>query len=962
DDILSGGAGDDSLFGGAGDDVVDGGDGNDSLQGDAGNDTLIGGDGNDTMFGGTGDDLIQSASGNNLVSGDEGNDTIQTGSGADTLHGGTGNDVITGGAGADVIGGDTIAFDPSQHVSDFTGAAKSFTVENSSSQSITLMWIDADGALVPYATIAPGDSHLQDTFGYHNWVLVDSASGDARQLLGSPEPGAMITHTDGDDDLSGDAGDDTLTGGGGNDSLFGGDDNDALYGGTGNDSLTGGAGDDVVYGGPGNDTLVAGPGDDLLMGGDGDDTFQVANGFGNDTVVGGETGETNQDWIDARLMTGDATLIYSGDDAGVLSDGTSTMTFSEIERFGLGTGNDLVDGRAATTGIRVHAGTGDDTMLGGDGEDSFIGGIGSDLLDGGRGNDFIDLGTSYLFGDQAADTVVMRDGYGNKTLSNFEAPTDAGGGVWTGLDQLDVSGLTDAEGNPVNVLDVTVTDDGFGNALLTFPNGESVRLNGVAVSSVSSPAQLVAMGIPPAPDGIVDGSIGNDVMGSGFSDAQGDQIDGTDGDNDTIHGYGGNDSISAGAGDDSVLGGDGADSLFGGSGNDTLDGGAGDDSLQGDAGDDTLLGGTGSDKITLSDGFGTDSIAGGEDAGGTDTDTLDASGVSSDLTVTYNGAESGTLNDGVNGATFEEIEHLVLGSGNDTVSANSGGGSLRVSGGDGTDALTIGGAALLPSDVTGISDTATGIFTPSNGDAPINFGPGEALTLSEVLATYGKGSYSVNGSSLSGTVGEVKFDGFEKVAFTVSPNVACFTHGTRIQTDRGEVAIQDLVPGDLVLTLDNGYQPLRWIGSTTRSAVGALAPILIRAGALGNDHDLRVSPQHRMLLRGWQAALLFAETEVLVTAKSLVNDLTILRQEGGLVTYVHILFDRHEIVFAEGAASESFHPGEQVWAALDQDTRNEVLDLFPHLLAYGLSAYGPTARLSLRDYEARALSGMMVHE
>ena len=141
--------------------------------------------------------------------------------------------------------------------------------------------------------------------------------------------------------------------------------------------------------------------------------------------------------------------------------------------------------------------------------------------------------------------------------------------------------------------------------------------------------------------------------------------------------------------------------------------------------------------------------------------------------------------------------------------------------------------------------------------------------------------------------------------------------------------------------------------------MGDLAPILIRKGALGNDRDLRVSPQHRMLLQGWQAEMLFGEEEVLATAKSLVNDHSILRDEGGEVEYFHILFDTHEIIYAEGAPSESFHPGEQGWKALDQATRNEILTLFPELADGRFEDYGASARASLKLNEGQLLGAYM---
>lgn len=186
-------------------------------------------------------------------------------------------------------------------------------------------------------------------------------------------------------------------------------------------------------------------------------------------------------------------------------------------------------------------------------------------------------------------------------------------------------------------------------------------------------------------------------------------------------------------------------------------------------------------------------------------------------------------------------------------------------------------------------------------------------------------------------------------------NLVCFTAGTLIKTQSGERPIEELAAGDMVITMDHGPQPIRWIGSSKRPAIGDLAPILIRKGALGNTRDLRVSPQHRMLLSGWQAEVLFGESEVLATAKSLVNDHSILREEGGEVEYFHMLFDTHEIVYAEGAPSESFHPGAVGWKALDMPTRNEILELFPQLANGNFDSYGPSARPSLKHKEGYLL-------
>ena len=146
--------------------------------------------------------------------------------------------------------------------------------------------------------------------------------------------------------------------------------------------------------------------------------------------------------------------------------------------------------------------------------------------------------------------------------------------------------------------------------------------------------------------------------------------------------------------------------------------------------------------------------------------------------------------------------------------------------------------------------------------------------------------------------------------------------------------------------------------SGTGWAVAILLVAVIAAGALGNTRPLRVSPQHRMLLQGWQAELLFDEAEVLVAAKLLVNDQTIRREEGGpeangMVTYHHMLFDAHEIVLAEGAPSESFHPGHVGWGALAEEAREEILTLFPALDGTNFDPYGPVARRTLTANEAK---------
>ncbi|WP_208348604.1 Hint domain-containing protein [Pseudaestuariivita rosea] len=184
--------------------------------------------------------------------------------------------------------------------------------------------------------------------------------------------------------------------------------------------------------------------------------------------------------------------------------------------------------------------------------------------------------------------------------------------------------------------------------------------------------------------------------------------------------------------------------------------------------------------------------------------------------------------------------------------------------------------------------------------------------------------------------------------------VTCFTADSRIMTALGEVAARDLAVGDLVLTLDHGPQPIRWIGRRIVPATGDLAPIEFARGVLGATAALRVSPNHRMLLTGWQAELLFGEPEVLVPAKALVNDQTIRRKAGGTVEYIHIMFDHHEIITANGVPSESFHPNDYTLSAIGDDTRDELYHLFPQL-RHNPARYGDTARMSLTATEARLI-------
>lgn len=205
--------------------------------------------------------------------------------------------------------------------------------------------------------------------------------------------------------------------------------------------------------------------------------------------------------------------------------------------------------------------------------------------------------------------------------------------------------------------------------------------------------------------------------------------------------------------------------------------------------------------------------------------------------------------------------------------------------------------------------------------------------------------------------------GDTKVGRDDDVTLACFTVGTMIDVLGGRKAVEELHPGDMVLTRDNGYLPVAWTGSRALNANEIAtqpdyAAVHIAAGALGDnlpERDMLVSPQHRMLVTATRAELMFGEREVLVPAVHMVGLPGVTRATGQGVTYVHIMFDRHQIVRGDGAWSESYQPGVLSVAGLEEGQRRELFALFPELAGEkGLQNYA-AARMTLRHHEARAL-------
>jgi hypothetical protein len=132
---------------------------------------------------------------------------------------------------------------------------------------------------------------------------------------------------------------------------------------------------------------------------------------------------------------------------------------------------------------------------------------------------------------------------------------------------------------------------------------------------------------------------------------------------------------------------------------------------------------------------------------------------------------------------------------------------------------------------------------------------------------------------------------------------ACFRRGTLIATEQGERPVETLAIGDRIVT-QSDLKTLRWIGKRHYSGQALfdrpdMLPVLIRAGGLGDQlprRDLWVSPEHALYLNG---ALVPAS--LLTNAVSIWTDTTV-----ASVSYFHLEFDSHEVVYAEAAPAESF--------------------------------------------------------
>ena len=523
----------------------------------------------------------------------------------------------------DLLGG---GFNPNQIFSgDIYGATlydDIRTAEEMATSADTLVVDPFDSNIVANWTPDPATGGMTDTIGANNMTV----SGDA-----SIEEG-----TAGNDSIEGGIGDDTIYGGGGADTINAGSNNDTVYGGSGNDSVDGGIGSDLLFGGVGDDfvkgggstgnpdTVYGGDGNDTVLGGDGagtdslfgdagndsldggrgadtifagqgSDTIALSDSFGDDVITGGEdVGDGDIDVLDASGVTASGVTVTSTDEAGTLSDGTDTVSFSEIESFAL---TDLDDTFATfgTSDVTVDARGGNDEITEGNGDNVIDGGTGSDTINVGYGNSTITGGEDgdgsdidVLSGLDANDGITVT--FSGTEQGTYTDNSDSDSGSFSQIEAVEGSNLADSIDAAANnsgglILSGNAGDDtilgGSGSDTIDGGDNNDVLVGGAGADSISGGA---------GDDSLIGGNQGGFYATSGDMPTTG---------GDTLDGGAGNDTIYGNTGEDTLQGGTGSDQLFGEWGADSLDGGVGDDTLDGAAGDDTIDGGGGDPTVSL---------------------------------------------------------------------------------------------------------------------------------------------------------------------------------------------------------------------------------------------------------------------------------------------------------------------------------------------------------------------------
>ena len=596
------------------------------------------------------------------------------------------------------------------------------------------------------------------------------------------------------------------------------------------------------------------------------------------------------------------------------------------------------------------------------------------------------------FTGTALITYTVTDGNGGTdegevavTVSEADPTRDGIVRGTTGNDLIDVAYTGDTDGDMVDAADAILGDDAPNDDRILAGDGDDTVRAGLGDDSIEGGRG----------DDNISAGAGDDTIYGGSGD---DTLLGRGGDDD-IYGGGGSDSARGGAGDDlidtrgglnpvplpdidypgvypadtdpsddldtvyggqgndTILTGDDADVIFGGYGNDVIDSGIDDDTIQGNQGDDTITGSEGNDVIN--GGYGDDLIY-----GGLAPDVLEPLNIADDQGDLRPGNNGDSIRGGIGNDTIygmddadtidggQDDDALYGGIDNDSITGGSG--ADTITGGEGEDSLAGGGDR----DVFlggGAGDMVNGNEGGDDYDTLDLTGAGPlSIVYDPDNAENGVVTFRDDDGNATGTMAFVNIENV----------IPCFTPGTMIATPRGEVAVETLRQGDKIITRDNGIQEIRWVGHKDMSwrdlaANPHLKPVLVRQGSLGNglpERDMMVSPNHRLLVANDRTALYFDEHEVLVAAKHLVSTQGVHSVDSMGTSYIHFMFDRHEVVLSNGAWTESFQPGDYTLRGMGNAQRAEIFDLFPELKTEpGLENYS-AARRTLRRHEAALLA------
>ncbi|MBM1311350.1 Hint domain-containing protein [Sulfitobacter mediterraneus] len=961
DNVIEGGSGHDTLRGGEGNDTLHGDGGNDYIDGGSNNDSLSGGDGADTLDGGAGDDTLAGDQGADNLSGGDGDDLLLGGDGDDTLDGGMGEDTLVGGRGADsfvIEKADFSALGTSEEVSDaivranltdLTGWASKKGYDPSGNDTpdfqATTLDIPAIGAAVRDAAPADMDGITVEAIGtlvettLTGMVLANplghldakDVAKDIKHLL-EPTYGNRAAKR-AEDAVEEDMGRqyNAL-----NDQQSAPtvDRNDIL------DLAKDVTIEDFEIG---TDVLVLSSHDYLgVMGLSTNDvrvtdTNEYVKTNGNGKIKLKQKSNDNERGDAVLKLPDGSTITLKGIDPASLDPETlETMGFlpsndtSDFQNkfltdagkiYGGGGDDELV---GSSNNEAISGGTGADVVFGGGGADTIHGGSGSDFIEGGDGDDVLYTGT----GD---DTLV--GGEGDDVLNNSSGDDSLVGGV--GNDKLVASAGDDTlEGGADNDTLIGGIDDDS----LDGGSGDDVLMGDFETTGLIEPKLLFAYEYYE-----LDGAPSlNSFADAGFTS-------GTENDN-PPDGEGVVQSIDPAA----------IDAFHGGNGDTfavklsttlTVDNaGSYTFGVTADDGAHIYI-----DGVSLISMTGTGSSASASTPLSTGEHLIeilyfDQSGTET-LDVDLSGPDTGGVPIGLETAnlstSFDDI--LIGGTGNDTITGGLGNDTFVYNVGDGADTITDFNAGNTGSiadddntnndfiDLSGYYDRLSELYADQADDGVLN----------QSNDGVGKADYSDNTSFGTGSLTFTGASGDNSFYTADNTGVTCFTSGTSIRTPKGDVLIDDLRIGDLVCTMDNGPQPVRWIGRREVSSKALardvkLRPVLIPQGMFGAERDLLISRQHAVLVDNNR----LARAIHLTGTKGLPARIAHGKRE---VTYIHLMFDEHQIVFVENVPSESFYPGSNAVKMLTETALGELKQIFPELSDANSPEdieriYGPTVR------------------